>query len=33
MEPNPQVIPTPRYAAVVPPDYKRGENGVVGEKT
>ena len=27
MEPNPHVISTPRYAAVVPPDYKRGENG------
>ena len=25
MEPNPHVIPTPRYAAVVVPDLKGGE--------
>ena len=29
MEPNPHVIPTPRYAAAVPPDLKGGETRLV----
>ena len=29
MEPKPHVILTPRYAAVVAPDYKRGEKRLV----
>ena len=29
MEPNSHVTPTPRYAAVVPADYNRGEKRLV----
>ena len=29
MEPNPHVISTPRYAALVVPDYKRDEKRLV----
>ena len=29
MEPNPHVIPTPRYAAVVTPNFKGGEKRLV----
>ena len=29
MEPNPHVIPTPRYAAVVTPNFNGGEKRLV----